>query len=65
MEYPKYNYLIFPALIGLLFFLFDAKQKPTYNPFDDLFQVDVQQLRRDGCDTVPAGCGYDNLANLD
>lgn len=41
--------------LGIMFY----KQTPTYNPFDDVFDVDTNQLSE--CDTISAGCGYFNF----
>ena len=49
------------TLILILIVFISCKEKPTYNPFDDQFNVSVRQLVRDKCDTIPAGCGYFNL----
>jgi len=49
MDYSKLNFLILLILFCFLHFLFTVKPKPTYNPFDDLFQVDTKKLERDGC----------------
>jgi len=49
--------------IILLFFvvILSCKEKPTYNPFDDQYNVAVSELVKDNCDTLSAGCGYFNL----
>ncbi|MCL7753489.1 hypothetical protein [Polaribacter sp. Z022] len=44
-----------------LFFFFNCKEKPTYNPFDDQFELDRNELIKSGMDTVIVGCGYYNL----
>ena len=50
------------TLIFILLIVFiSCKEKPTYNPFDDQFNVSVRQLVRDKRDTISAGCGYFNL----
>ena len=41
--------------LGIMFY----KQTPTYNPFDDVFDIDTHQLV--ACDTISAGCGYFNF----
>lgn len=43
------------------FIIFACKEKPTYNPFDDQYNVSVNQLIKDNCDSISAGCGYFNL----
>jgi hypothetical protein len=35
------------------------KASPTFNPFDDVFDVAVNRIGK--CDTISAGCGYFNL----
>ncbi len=47
-------YLISALLfcLGIMFY----KQTPTYNPFDEVFDVDINQLVE--CDTIFAECGY-------
>jgi len=49
------------ALILILILFISCKEKPTYNPFDDQFNISVSQLVRDKYDTISAGCGYFNL----
>ena len=44
-----------------LLFFFNCKEKPTYNPFDDQFELDRNYLIKSGMDTVIVGCGYYNL----
>lgn len=46
-------YLISALLLclGIVFY----KQVPTYNPFDDVFDIDTQQLTE--CDTIFGQCG--------
>lgn len=41
--------------------LWSCKQKPTYNPFDDHFNIDKKHLLKDGMDTIIDGCGYYSL----
>ena len=41
--------------------IISCKEKPNYNPFDEQFDVSVNTLIRDNCDTISAGCGYFNL----
>ena len=65
MGYSGFNYLIITIITIFLFSMFREKPKPTYDPFDDLFQVDTRQFVRDNCDTIPAGCGYYNLAKIE
>jgi len=50
--------------ILIIIFLFTAcslKEEPNYNPFDDQFNISVNSLIKDGCDTISAGCGYFNF----
>ncbi len=37
--------------LGIIFY----KQTPTYNPFDDVFDIDTNQLSK--CDTIIGSCG--------
>jgi hypothetical protein len=50
-------YLISALLfcIGIVFY----KQTPTYNPFDDVFDIDTNQLTE--CDTIGGMCGFLNF----
>ena len=49
-------------IIGFFFIsVIGCKEKPTYNPFDDQFNVSVKQLVKDGCHQVSAQCGYFNF----
>lgn len=62
----KKNEMIFKNNIILLLlismcFQFGCKKSPTYNPFDEEFDISVRQVIRDGCDTLSAGCNYYNL----
>jgi hypothetical protein len=41
--------------LGIVFY----KQTPTYNPFDDVFDIDTHQLSE--CDTIGGMCGYFNF----
>lgn len=41
--------------LGIMFY----KQTPTYNPFDDIFDIDTNQLVE--CDTIIGSCGYINF----
>lgn len=47
--------------ILILLIIIGCKPKPTYNAFDDVFDVSLQQIVKDGCDTISAGCGWFNL----
>ncbi|CAL2080280.1 hypothetical protein [Tenacibaculum sp. 190524A05c] len=46
--------------ISLLYFI-GCKEIPNYNPFDDQFDINVNRLIKDKCDTIPFCCGYFNL----
>ncbi len=46
--------------ISLLYFI-GCKEAPNYNPFDDQFDINVNRLIKDKCDTINTGCGYWNL----
>lgn len=50
-------YLISALLfcLGIVFY----KQTPTYNPFDDVFDIDTNQLVE--CDMIIGSCGYVNF----
>ena len=41
--------------------IISCKEKPNYNPFDEQFNVSVNRLFQDNCDTIPVECGYYNL----
>ena len=53
----KRNILILICCLSLI----NCKEKPSYNPFDDQFDLDRNDLIKSGMDTVIAGCGYYNL----
>ena len=38
-----------------------CEREPTYNPFDQEFDISIKQVIRNGCDTLSAGSGYFNL----
>ncbi len=42
--------------------LHSCQDAPTYNPFDQEFDVSIRQVINNGCDTISAGCRYYNLA---
>ena len=54
------NYTKILLSLSLLHFI-GCKEAPTYNPFDDQFDINVSTLIRDKCDTINTGCGYWNL----
>ena len=45
----------------LLAFFSSCKEEPNYNPFDDQFNVSVESILVNGCDTISAGCGWLNF----
>ena len=47
---------LIPVLI-----LIGCKPSPSYNPFDSQFDISVNNLIKDGCDSIYAGGGYINL----
>jgi len=49
------------AFIILMLVFACCKEEPSYNPFDEQFNVSVSQVVKNECDTIPAGCGYINL----
>jgi len=49
------------VFISSIIFIYGCRQTPNYNPFDDQFSISTKELARNGCDTIPAGCGYFNL----
>ena len=38
-----------------------SQDQPTYNPFDSVFDVNLDEVIEGNCDTINAGCGYINL----
>ncbi len=50
-----YLYSALLLCLGIMFY----KQTPTYNPFDDVFDIDTHQLPE--CDTIGGMCGYFNF----
>ena len=51
-------------LIFVVLLLFaSCKEPPNYNPFDDQFNVSVNQLIKDGCRMEYGECGYINIVN--
>lgn len=51
--------------LSIVLLLVSCKMKPSYDPFDDRFDVSVDKIIADGCDTISAGCGYFNLTRTD
>ncbi len=41
--------------------MISCKPSPTYNAFDNQFDISIRKVIRNGCDTVSAGCGFFNL----
>jgi len=50
------------SIFSTLLVLSSCKPEPTYNPFDSVFNIDVNELVENNCDTISAGCGYFNLS---
>lgn len=50
------SFLVFWLLVQL-----GCKKAPTYNPFDQEFDISISHVVKNGCDTLSAGCGYYNL----
>ncbi|QTD37699.1 hypothetical protein JL193_16820 [Polaribacter batillariae] len=50
-------------IIVILIFiaLNSCKPSPTYNAFDNQFNISIREVVKDGCDTISAGCGWFNL----
>lgn len=48
-------------LIVLIAITLSCKEQPNYNPFDGQFNVSVNSIISNGCDTLSAECGYYNL----
>lgn len=49
----------------ILLLLVSCDITPNYDPFDDRFNVSVDKIIANGCDTISAGCGYFNLTRTD
>lgn len=45
----------------ILIISISCKPSPTYNAFDKEFDISLNQVINDGCDTISAGCGYFNF----
>ena len=45
----------------ILVTLYSCKPSPSYNAFDDKFDISIRKVINNGCDTISAGCGYINL----
>ncbi|CAL2082699.1 hypothetical protein [Tenacibaculum sp. 190524A02b] len=48
-------------IIVIIFYLVSCKPSPTYNAFDDKFDISIREVIKNGCDTISAGCGFFNL----
>lgn len=48
-------------IICCLFLLLGCQQEPTYNPFDDQFNITRSQILEADLDTAIVGCGFYNL----
>lgn len=51
--------------LSIVLLLVSCEIQPNYDPFDDRFNISVEKIIADGCDTVSAGCGYFNLTRTD
>jgi hypothetical protein len=50
------------SIIILIFITLNScKPSPTYNAFDNQFNISMREVVKDGCDTISAGCGWFNL----
>lgn len=49
----------------ILLLLVSCEITPNYDPFDDRFNVSVDKIIANGCDSISAGCGYFNLTRTD
>lgn len=58
MKYLKMKSILINIIYILLI---GCKPSPTYNAFDDKFDISIRDVINDGCDTVSVGCGYFNL----
>ena len=52
----KKSFIFFILIISI-----GCKPSPTYNAFDKEFDISINQVVNDGCDTIPVGCGYFNF----
>ena len=48
-------------IIIIVFCISSCKPSPTYNAFDNQFDISIREVIKNGCDTIPAGCGFFNL----
>lgn len=48
-------------IVSIIFLLGNCKHKPTYNAFDNEFDISLKDVIKDGCDTMSVGCGWFNL----
>ena len=51
-------------LINCFIFLLSCKQKPSYNPFDNQFNIDESYFIKDGLDTIWDTCGYYGVVKI-
>ena len=49
---------IFIILITAIFY--SCKPSPTYNAFDNEFDISIREVVKNGSDTITVGCGYFN-----
>lgn len=47
--------------ILIIFFLSSCMPSPTYNAFDNQFDISIREVIKNGCDTITVGCGFFNL----
>lgn len=52
----------YTLILYLSFVLIGCKEKPTYNPFDNQFNIDEDYFIKDKLDTIWDTCGYYNLS---
>jgi len=51
-------------IFSLLALVLSCKQKPTYNPFDDQFNIDESYFIKDNLDTIWDTCGYYGIVKI-
>ena len=49
------------VLIVFLINIISCKPSPTYNAFDNEFDISLREVIKNGCDTITVGCGFFNL----
>lgn len=48
-------------LLTVLIIAIGCKPSPTYNAFDEEFDISLREVQKNGCDTITVGCGFFNL----